>query len=210
MVYRKYAPVTLARSALVLAAPAARRRDPHPLPDHERNPALAELFRRYAPYVATIASKLLGRDDGELDDLVQDVFIEAHRGLGQLRDAHAAKGWLARITVRRATRWLRRARRRSFFSLDAVADEAALQAALQAALIDATDTPEQRAHVVSTYQWLDRLPVHDRVVWVLRHIEGETLDAICELCACSKSTVQRRMRAAENALRDLRRKEEAR
>ena len=101
MVYRKYAPVTLARSALVLAAPAARRRDPHPLPDHERNPALAELFRRYAPYVATIASKLLGRDDGELDDLVQDVFIEAHRGLGQLRDAHAAKGWLARITVPR-------------------------------------------------------------------------------------------------------------
>jgi hypothetical protein len=46
MVYRKYAPVTLARSTLVLVAPAARRRDPHPLPDHERNPALAELFRR--------------------------------------------------------------------------------------------------------------------------------------------------------------------
>jgi DNA-directed RNA polymerase specialized sigma24 family protein len=62
---------------------------------------------------------------------------------------------------------------------------------------------------VSTYRWLDRLPVHDRVVWVLRHIEGETLDAIVELCGCSKSTVQRRMRAAENALRDLRRKEEA-
>jgi RNA polymerase sigma-70 factor (ECF subfamily) len=206
MVYRKYAPVALARSALVVVAPAARRRDPHPLPDQERNPALADLFRRYAPYVATIGSKLLGRDDDELDDLVQDVFIEAHRGLGQLRDVHAAKAWLARITVRRATRWLRRARRRSFFSLDAVADEAALEAAL----IDATDTPEERAHVVSTYQWLDRLPVHDRVVWVLRHIEGETLDAICELCACSKSTVQRRMRAAENALKDLRRKEEAR
>jgi RNA polymerase sigma-70 factor (ECF subfamily) len=115
---------------------------------------------------------------------------------------HAAKRWLARITVRRATRRLRRARRRAFFSLDRVADEAAL--------IDATDNPEQRAHVVSTYQWLDRLPVHDRVVWILRHIEGQTLDAICELCACSKSTVQRRMRAAENALSDLRRKEEAR
>jgi RNA polymerase sigma-70 factor (ECF subfamily) len=192
--------VTLARSAIVLAAPTARHHDPHPLPDHGRDPALAELFRRYAPYVATIGFKLLGRDD-ELDDLVQDVFMEAHRGLRQLRDVDAAKGWLARIMVRRATRWLRRARRRAFFSLDTVADEAAL--------IDATDTPEERAHVVSTYRWLDRLPVHDRVVWVLRHIEGETLDAIVELCGCSKSTVQRRMRAAENALRDLRRKEEA-
>ena len=56
---------------------------------------VAELFRRYAPYVATIGLRLLGRDD-ELDDLVQDVFIEAHRGLHSLRTPDAIKGWLAR------------------------------------------------------------------------------------------------------------------
>src|SRR5215470_14551684 len=62
-------------------------------------PGLADLFRRYARYVATIGLRLLGRDD-ELDDLVQDVFIEAHRGLHGLRTPDAIKGWLARITVR--------------------------------------------------------------------------------------------------------------
>jgi RNA polymerase sigma-70 factor (ECF subfamily) len=185
--------VTFARSAIVLTAPAARHRDPHRPPDDAHGLALDDLFRRYAPYVAAIGFKLLGRDD-ELDDLVQDVFIEAHRGLRQLRDIHAAKGWLGRITVRRATRWLRRARGRAFFSLDTVADETAL--------IDATATPEERAHVVLTYRRLERLPVPDRVVWILRHIEGETLDGIADLCGCSKSTVQRRMRAAESALRD--------
>ena len=77
-------------------------------------PELGDLFLRYAPYVAKIGFKLLGRDD-ELDDLVQDVFIEAHRGLAQLRTAEAAKGWLARITVRRAVRRLRRQRLRAFF-----------------------------------------------------------------------------------------------
>src|SRR5262249_6514378 len=61
-----------------------------------------DLFRRYAPYVATIGLRLLGRDD-ELDDLVQEVFIEAHRGLHQLRSAESVKAWLARITVRRAS-----------------------------------------------------------------------------------------------------------
>jgi DNA-directed RNA polymerase specialized sigma24 family protein len=66
---------------------------------------LGDLFRRYASYVATIGIRLLGRDD-ELDDLVQEVFIEAYRGLHQLRSADAAKAWLARITVRRATRRL--------------------------------------------------------------------------------------------------------
>src|SRR5690349_8645681 len=37
---------------------------------------LDELYRRYAPYVAVIATRILGRDD-ELDDLVQDVFLGA-------------------------------------------------------------------------------------------------------------------------------------
>ena len=51
---------------------------------------LGDLFRRYSPYVATIGIRLLGRDD-ELDDLVQEVFIEAYRGFHQLRSPDAVK-----------------------------------------------------------------------------------------------------------------------
>ena len=80
---------------------------------------LGDLFKRYASYVATIGIRLLGRDD-ELDDLVQEVFIEAYRGYHQLRSPDAVKAWLARITVRRAVRRLRRRRLRSFFSLEAL------------------------------------------------------------------------------------------
>jgi DNA-directed RNA polymerase specialized sigma24 family protein len=36
---------------------------------------------------------------------------------------------------------------------------------------------------------------------VLKHLEGETLDTIALLCGVSKATVQRRLRAAEEALR---------
>ena len=154
-------------------------------------PALAELFRRYARYVATIGFKLLGRDD-ELDDLVQDVFIEAHRGLHQLRDLDAAKGWLARITVRRAVRRLRRQKLRAFFSLDALAG--------QPPVVDGAATPEEHAHIASSYRLLDALPVPQRIVWLLRHVEGETLDDIAALCGCSKATVQRRLRAAQKTL----------
>ncbi|HEX2659760.1 MAG TPA: sigma-70 family RNA polymerase sigma factor [Polyangia bacterium] len=166
------------------------------LPDREASapssePQLTELFRRFAPYVATIGMRLLGRDD-ELDDLVQEVFIEAHRGLHQLRSADAAKGWLARITVRRATRRLRRRRLRAFFSLDALPD--------QGAVVDAGVTPEERAHIALTYQSLDRMPLPQRIAWILYHVEGETLDSIAELCACSKSTVQRRIRDAQRVL----------
>jgi RNA polymerase sigma-70 factor (ECF subfamily) len=161
-------------------------------------PQLADLFARYAPYVARIGFKLLGRDD-ELDDLVQDVFIEAHRGLAQLRTADAAKGWLARITVRRAVRRLRRQKVRAFFSLDALPEHAAP--------VDGAATPEESAHVAAIYRKLEALPVPQRVVWVLRHVEGETLDAIAALCACSKATVQRRLRAAQSSLGEGKRHE---
>ena len=61
----------------------------------------AALFRRYAAYVATCAHRLLGADD-ELDDVVQEVFLVALRGLRGLRDPEAIRGWLATVTVRRA------------------------------------------------------------------------------------------------------------
>jgi RNA polymerase sigma-70 factor (ECF subfamily) len=183
-------------AASVLASPPdplTPRRALAPAPSSERDRArdLAELFTRYAPYVARIGFKLLGNDE-ELDDLVQDVFVEAHRGLAQLRSSDAAKGWLARITVRRAVRRLRRRRLRAFFSLEAMSEHAAL--------IDGAATPEERAHVAAIYRRLEALPVALRVVWVLRHVEGETLDQIAVSCGCSKATVQRRLRAAQRTL----------
>ena len=47
----------------------------------------------------------------EVDDLVQDVFVEVLRGLKRLREPAAFKGWLAQITVRTATRRLRQRNR---------------------------------------------------------------------------------------------------
>lgn len=152
---------------------------------------LGDLFKRYSSYVATIGIRLLGRDD-ELDDLVQEVFMEAYRGYHQLRSPDAVKAWLARITVRRAVRRIRRRRLRSFFSLEALPADAKLA--------DDGATPEQRAEIVSTYRMVERIPVRQRVVWVLKHVEGETLDSIAAICRVSKATVQRRLRAAQRAL----------
>jgi RNA polymerase sigma-70 factor, ECF subfamily len=146
------------------------------------------VFRRYSPYVASVGLRLLGRDH-ELDDLVQDVFLEAHRGLTQIRDASSIKGWLARICVRRAVRRLRRRRVRAFLSLDTLEHDAHL--------IAPGASPEARAEVTRLYRKLEVVPALDRAIWVLRYLEGEALDDIAVLCDCSKSTVQRRLRALD-------------
>ena len=149
------------------------------------------VFRRYSPYVASIGLRLLGRDH-ELDDLVQDVFLDAHRGLRQIRDAGSIKGWLARICVRRAVRRLRRRRLRAFLHLDTLAHDAQLVAP--------GASPEMAAEVTRLYRKLERVPALDRAIWVLRYLEGEGLDDIALSCSCSKSTVQRRLRTLDAQL----------
>lgn len=149
------------------------------------------VFRRYSPYVARVALRLLGHDS-EVDDLVQDVFLEAHRGLQGLRDGSALRAWLARVCVRKATRRLRRRRLLTLLSLEVVAEHDLP--------FDANASAEQRAEVAKLYRALDRLPADERVAWLLRFVEGESLEDMVTLCGCSKSTVQRRLRSAQAQL----------
>jgi RNA polymerase sigma-70 factor (ECF subfamily) len=162
--------------------------DPRPAVDPSDFDAV---FRRYSPYVARVALRLLG-NEAEVDDLVQDVFLEAHRGLDSLREAGALRGWLARICVRRATRRLRRRRFMVWLSLDGVPE--------RDLPLDTQATLEQRAEVARLYRRLDRMPAEERVAWLLRFVEGESLEDMVSLCRCSKSTVQRRLKSAQARL----------
>lgn len=182
-------PTSPSRPALRLvgaADPAQTAREPEVDPRD-----FDQVFRRYSPYVARIGLRLLG-SDAEVDDLVQEVFLEAHRGLGQLREPGALRGWLSRICVRRATRRLRRRRMLAFLSFDALTE--------RDLPLTADATPEQRLEVQRVYRCLDRMSADERVAWLLRHVEGESLEDLVVLCGCSKSTVQRRLRAAQARL----------
>jgi RNA polymerase sigma-70 factor, ECF subfamily len=147
-----------------------------------------DVFRRHAAYVGALVLKLIGRP-GDVDDLVQDVFIQAHRGLSKLREPEAVRPWLRRITVRRTQRWLRkRWVRRWFGEVDVDAHPE---------LADPSASPEDRATLAYVYRTLESMPRDERLAWVLRFVEGETLESIAELLGSSVSTVQRRLRAAE-------------
>jgi RNA polymerase sigma-70 factor (ECF subfamily) len=103
------------------------------------------------------------------------------------------KGWLARITVRLATRRLRARRLRRILLIEREPQESELVCAPGA-------SAEDRALIVQVYRVLDGLPAADRVAWVLRNVQGEPLHRIPELCACSLSTAQRRLTRAQAAI----------
>ncbi len=141
--------------------------------------SIDELFRKYARYVGSIGLRLLGRPD-EIDDLVQDVFLSAQRGLHQVREPGQIKFWLASITVRIVARRLRRRRLRELIGLGSDFD--------YALVADPALSPEDGAILAELYHKLDRLPASLRLAWSLRDVEGEELEDVAALCQCSLAT----------------------
>lgn len=162
-------PVTRAAAARVL------------MPHDPGTDAFAALYVRYAPYVAAISIRMLGRDD-ELDVLVQDVLMQALRGLSEvaaLPEATAFKRAVTHIAVRCATRRLRKR------------------------LPSCVSAPHsQRMRSREVYDQLDLLPAPSRAMWVLRHVQGEPLHAIAQRTRCSLTAVQQHLTDAQTTLED--------
>ena len=174
------------RAPLRLVRPLAT-----PAPEHDApvDPAnLDAVFRRFAPYVARIGVRLLGRAD-EVDDLVQDVFLDAVRGLGSLREPGAMRAWLATVTVRHARRRLRRRALWSMLGLERGHDTDLI--------VDETTSPETRAEVMAIYRALDGVPADARIAWILSVVEGHALEEVAAIGGYSRATAHRRIQAAQ-------------
>ena len=152
------------------------------------------LFRRYAPLVNGLALRLLGRD-ADVDDLVQDSFVQALRSLASLDAPAAFASWISSIVVRTCSKLLRRRqllRRLGLYrgegpvDLDAIVSRAA--------------PPDVAAELSAIYAVLEDLPSDVRVALVLRRVEGQSLEEIAAATGASFATIKRRVAAGERRL----------
>ena len=151
----------------------------------------ADIYRRYCRYVGAVILRLDGRAS-DLEDLIQDVFVEATAGLSRLRDPEAIRGWLATIAVRTVRRRLRLRRLTRLFFESAETVEG----------IDAAASPQDRLLLRAVYRVLDEMPTDDRIAFCLHRLEGETIEAVAKLCACSIATVKRRVARAQKRVEE--------
>lgn len=153
------------------------------------------LYRRHAASVLALATRLLRARD-EAMDVLQDTFVVAFESLGDLRDPAAFRAWILRVAVRLVHRRFRRNKLLGLLGLGWRGEEISLDE-----LADSAASPEARAEL----RWLDRAlaAVRDpeRVAWMLRHVEGMSLDEVAEACACSLATAKRRIAAADAVVR---------
>ena len=162
-------------------------------PDDDFVPDLEYLFHRYSAYVAFIAHRLIGVPS-DVDDVVQDVFLDVERGLSKLRDTSTVKSWLATITVRRSRRHLKKRRIRKFIGLD--------RSPSYENIADSSASPEHRAMIASIYKILDDFPVDERIAWTLKYVHEEKVSEVARLCGCSRATAHRRIASVQSVIRE--------
>jgi RNA polymerase sigma-70 factor (ECF subfamily) len=154
--------------------------------DGARNaPELA--WERYAPLVHRIVSRAIG-PDAEVEDVTQEIFYRLFSRIGTLRKPEALRSFVISFAIRIVKWELRRRRARRWLTLSEtgdVPDE-------QLMVMDA----ESRYSLRRLYSLLDRLGTRERLVLVLRHVEGMTLEEIAEAMELSLATVKRGLRRA--------------
>jgi RNA polymerase sigma-70 factor (ECF subfamily) len=144
-------------------------------------------YAKHARYIAGVVHRLMG-DDGELDDIVQETFVDAIEGLKRLVDPLAVRAWLVTVAVRRTQRVLAKRRRRMMFAFWTVD------------FAPRASDPRDRAPVDELYDALARVPADVRIPWVLHRIEHLSLPETAAVCEVSLATVKRRIADAEERL----------
>lgn len=150
--------------------------------------ALSELYRRHGRRVESVARNLLGASS-ELEDVVQDVFIELQRALYRFRGDSRFTTWLHRITVNVALQYLRRGRRKGWLrwmGLDNVV-ETQSHVANTESRIEARDTCRQ------LYDVLGEISEKKYIVFALYELEGMSLEEIATTLDIGVNTVKSRL-----------------
>jgi RNA polymerase sigma-70 factor (ECF subfamily) len=147
--------------------------------EHDR---FARLYEMYAPLVHGVLLARVPR--GEVDDLVQDIFLHALRKLHTLRDAAAFGPWIAMIARNRAMDFYRRSR-----ETVEVTEEMAV-----------ARPPNRTAGEV--LELICRLPEAYRETLVLRFVEGMTGPEIAARTGLTPASVRVNLHRGTKLLRE--------
>lgn len=148
--------------------------------------AFATLVGRYRRRIFGIAGRFT-RNDHELDDVCQEIFIKVYRHLGAYRADAPFEHWLARIAVRACYDLLRRRQPEPLVDIDIACDDNVAP-----------------AHAKEILDWaLAQLPAEDRLVITLLELEEKPVRAIAGLTGWSEANVKVRAFRARHRLKTI-------
>ena len=154
--------------------------------------AFAALMRLYHAYVYAIVIGIV-KNSHDAEEVVQDTFLNAYRGLRQLEDSAKFKNWLAEIARNRARNWLRK-QRGDTVSIDEVSEH----------LLQTEDSPDEQLTRQEQRELIRRimetLPQKDREIARAFYLEGASYNELTSTHGLSDKAISFRLSRARRQL----------
>ena len=166
--------------------------------------AFEELVARHQSRVYSVAYRMSGNREDALD-IAQESFLKMYRRIHVWRPIGRFSGWLMRLTTNQSLDHLRRRKR---FRPDRTRVPEASHTVERWGHDPGSQDPI-RVHEIAdrVQESLDVLSPKQRLVFVLRHYEGQSVAEIASVAGCSEGSVKvhlhRALRKLRQPLRDL-------
>ena len=168
--------------------------------------AFDEMIARYWDRIYAMVNQLL-RNSQDAEEVTQDAFIRAHRGLANFRGESAFSTWLYQIATNLARNrywyWWRRRRDQSV-SLDAPVSHdntTTLAEVIPAELETPDDIAVTQEFVARIGRGMERLSPKHREILILRNVKNLSYEEISAILSISVGTVKSRIARARESLR---------
>lgn len=170
--------------------------------------AFRVLVERYQRPMAALVSRIAGNPD-DVDDIVQELFLRAWKGLPRFRGDAQFSTWLYRIAVNTAIK--HRARRKNEVALSLSTDD--LTGGLDRLYVGEDVLPSeggdpyraahQKEREEAVHKAVQSLPEKQRAVVVLHYFDGHSCEEISQIVGCSLGTVWSRLHYACKRLKNV-------
>ena len=154
--------------------------------------AFTELMRAYYAFVYSIVIRIV-KNPNDAEEIAQDTFLNAYRGLPQLEDTNKFKSWLTKIARNRSLNWLRE-QKIDTVSIDEV-DEPTLQ--MSESPDECLIRDEQRELIRRAMETLSET---DREIARSYYLDGASYDELIRAHGLSYKAISFRLSRAKQKL----------
>jgi RNA polymerase sigma-70 factor, ECF subfamily len=155
--------------------------------------AFEELVRRHQHRVFAVAGGILRRRE-DVEDIAQQVFVKAYFSIKRFDQRAAFSTWLYKITVNECWDLLRKKKVRPLLYESDLSEEQVQQFGaaerLESGAQDVSDKLEAQQRVEILLQGLDE---RDRMMLILKEVEGFAIEEIAEILDLNANTVKVRL-----------------
>jgi RNA polymerase sigma-70 factor (ECF subfamily) len=156
--------------------------------------AFEELYRQHARRLFSLVLRMIGSAD-DAEDLLQEVFLQAHRKLAGFRGESTLGTWLYRLTMNHCLDHLRGRQAKMSRATDSLDDEGAAEPAARAPVVPSAISRMDLERAIDT------LPDGCKAAFLLHDVEGFEHREIAEILGISDGTSKSQVHKARMKLR---------